>query len=86
MVKGDFEMRLIDFAKRRPDGLIDQNWVEGFEAYKLQKPPEFCPYDDASEEFNAWIEGWMEAGYSRNVVQDVHDFQFAGQEPGCAPA
>ena len=78
-------MRLIDFAKRRPDGLIDQNWVEGFEAYRLQKPPESCPYDDASEEFNAWVEGWMEAAYSGNVAQDVHAFQFAGQEPGCAP-
>ena len=78
-------MRLVDFAKRRPDGLIDQNWVEGFEAYKLQKPPESCPYDDASEQFNAWVEGWMEAAYSGNFTQDVQDFQFAEQEPGCTP-
>lgn len=75
-------MRLIDFAKRRPDGLIDQNWVEGFEAYKLQKLPEFCPYDDGSEQFNAWVEGWMEAAYFGNFTQDVQDFQFAGEEPG----
>ena len=77
-------MRLIDFAKRRPDGLIDQNWVEGFEAYKLEKAPESCPYVDASEEFNAWIEGWMEAAYCGTVVQDLQDFQFAEQGPGCA--
>ena len=79
-------MRLIDFAKRRPDGLIDQDWVEGFEAYKMQKPPESCPYDDASEQFNAWIQGWMEAAYSANSKQHTHEeFQFAGQEPGLAP-
>ena len=77
-------MRLIDFAKRRPDGLIDQNWVEGFEAYKMQKPPESCPYDDASDQFNAWIEGWMEAA-TGNVRQNAQVFQFAGQEPGFAP-
>jgi len=79
-------MRLIDFAKRRPDGLIDQDWVEGFEAYKMQKPPESCPYDDASEQFSAWIQGWMEAAYSANSKQHTQEeFQFAGQEPGLAP-
>ena len=79
-------MRLIYFAKRRPDGLIDQDWVEGFEAYKMQKPPESCPYDDASEQFNAWIQGWMEAAYSANSKQHTQEeFQFAGQEPGLAP-
>jgi ribosome modulation factor len=78
-------MRLIDFAKRRPDGLIDQDWVEGFEAYRLQRPPESCPYDDASERFNAWVEGWMEAAYSGNFSHELQDFQLAGQEPGCAP-
>ena len=76
-------MRLIDFAKRRPDGLIDQDWVEGFEAYKMQKPPESCPYDDASEQFNAWIEGWMEAAYSGNS-KHTQEFQLIGQEPGFA--
>lgn len=76
-------MKLIDFAKRRPDGLIDHIWVEGFEAYKLQKPPESCPYDDASEQFNAWVEGWMEAADAGSV--EWQDFQFAGQDhPGCA--
>ena len=79
-------MRLIDFARRRPDGLIDQDWVEGFEAYKLQQPPESCPYDDQSEHFNAWVEGWMEAAYFGNFEQDAQDFQFAEQEPGSAAA
>ena len=79
-------MRLIDFARRRPDGLIDQDWVEGFEAYRLQKPPESCPYDDASEQFNAWIEGWMEAAYSGTLEQDEQNFQFAEKEPGSAAA
>ena len=79
-------MRLIDFARRRPDGLIDQDWVEGFEAYKLQKPPESCPYDEASEQFNAWVAGWMEAAYSGNFEQDAQDFQFAEKEPDSAAA
>jgi hypothetical protein len=64
-------MKLIDFAKRRDDGLIDQNWVEGFEAYKLQAAPDSCPYDDASHQFNNWVEGWMDAAYLSN---------FPGQE------
>ena len=58
-------MKLIDFAKRRPDGLIDQDWVDGFEACKLRKPLEFCPCGDTSE-FNSWVEGWIEAAYSVN--------------------
>ena len=57
-------MKLIDFAKRRPDGLIDQDWVDGFEAYKIPKPPESCPHVDGSEQFNTWVEGWMDAAYS----------------------
>jgi hypothetical protein len=61
-------MRLIDFAKRRPDGLIDQDWVEGFEGCKLQEGPDSCPYDDASEQFNTWVEGWMDAACSLNFA------------------
>jgi ribosome modulation factor len=60
-------MKLVDFAKRRPDGLIDQDWVEGFEAYKLQEAPDACPYDDTSDQFNNWVEGWMDAAYSLNL-------------------
>ena len=63
-------MRLIDFAKRRPDGLIEENWVEGFEAYKLQATPDSCPYDDASDQFNNWVEGWMDAAYSVNFTSN----------------
>lgn len=76
-------MRLIDFAKRRPDGLIDQNWVEGFEAFKLQEPPDSSPYDDASEQFNSWVEGWMDAAYSSSFTSDERqNLQFGGQESG----
>ena len=78
-------MRLIDFAKRRPDGLIDQNWVEGFEAYRLQRPPESCPYNDPSAQFNAWVEGWMEAAYSGNLSHELQNVELAGQEPSGAP-
>jgi ribosome modulation factor len=59
--KETVEMKLVDFAKRRPDGLIDQIWVEGFEAYKLQESPDSCPYDDTSDQFITWVEGWMDA-------------------------
>jgi hypothetical protein len=61
-------MKLIDFAKRRPDGLIDQNWVEGFEACKLQASPGSCPYPDGSDQFNAWVEGWTDAAYSLSLA------------------
>jgi ribosome modulation factor len=75
-------MKLIDFAKRRPDGLIDQDWVDGFEAFKLQKPAESCPYVDTSEQFNTWVEGWMEAAYSWHYSSQERQNP-AGHEKGC---
>jgi len=32
-------VKLIHIAKRRPDGLIDPQWVEGFEAFSIQSSP-----------------------------------------------
>jgi ribosome modulation factor len=61
-------MRIVDFAKRRPDGLIDQNWVEGFEAYIQQQSPDSCPYDEPTDQFNSWIDGWTYAAYFLNFV------------------
>ena len=37
-------MKLILIARRRLDGLIDLQWVEGFEAFKPQGSPNACPY------------------------------------------
>jgi hypothetical protein len=75
-------MKLVDFAKRRSDGLIDQDWVEGFEAFKLQKPPESCPYDSASDQFRTWVEGWMDAAYFFNYPSQ--DWEKPGErETGC---
>jgi len=54
-------MKLILIARRRLDGLIDPQWVEGFEAFKLQGSPNACPYTPDTEEFSSWIEGWMDA-------------------------
>jgi ribosome modulation factor len=54
-------VKLIHIAKRRPDGLIDRQWVEGFEAFKTQSSPKVCPYINDTEEFMSWIEGWREA-------------------------
>lgn len=79
--KETVKMKLIDFAKRRADGLIDHVWVEGFEAYKLQMLPEACPYDDASASFNTWIEGWREAAYSKGLTsQDMQNPQLSRHE------
>ena len=55
-------MRLIHIAKRRPDGLIDPQWVEGFEAFRARNSPNMCPYTPDTEEFSSWVEGWKEAG------------------------
>ena len=54
-------MKLIHIAKRRPDGHIDPQWVEGFEAFRTQSSPKGCPYTPDTEEFSSWIEGWKEA-------------------------
>ena len=54
-------MKLILIARRRLDGLIDPQWVEGFEAFKPQSSPNSCPYTTDTEEFSSWIEGWMDA-------------------------
>ena len=54
-------MKLIHIAKRRPDGLIDPQWVEGFEAFSIQSSPKVCPYTTDTDEFSSWIEGWNEA-------------------------
>jgi len=54
-------VKLIHIAKRRPDGLIDPQWVEGFEAFSTQSSASVCPYTTDTEEFSSWIEGWTEA-------------------------
>ena len=53
-------MKLIHIAKRRPDGLIDREWVEGFEAFQAQSPSHTCPYAHDTEEFRSWFEGWRD--------------------------
>ena len=55
------QVKLIHIARRRLDGLIDPQWVEGFEAFKAQDSPKCCPYTPDTEEFSSWVEGWMEA-------------------------
>jgi ribosome modulation factor len=55
------QVKLIHIARRRLDGLIDPQWVEGFEAFKAQDLPNGCPYTPDTEEFSSWVEGWMEA-------------------------
>jgi ribosome modulation factor len=55
-------VKLIHIAKRRPDGFVDPQWVEGFEAFRTQSSPNVCPYAPDTEEFSSWIEGWKEAG------------------------
>ncbi len=55
------DMKLIDLARRRPDGLIDPLWVEGFDAFRSHSSSEACPYPAHTEEFHSWIEGWMDA-------------------------
>ena len=55
------QVKLILIARRRLDGLIDPQWVEGFEAFKPQGSPNACPYTPDTEEFSSWIEGWMDA-------------------------
>ena len=55
-------MKLIYIAKRRLDGLIDENWIAGFEAY--QSHNDYCPYLPGTEKFKSWVEGWTDAGQS----------------------
>jgi ribosome modulation factor len=55
-------MRLVDIAKRRQDGLIDPQWVEGLEAFRAHRSPRDCPYPTNTEEFSSWMEGWLAAG------------------------
>ena len=62
-------MRLIIIAKRRLDGLIDATWVEGFEAFRLYCSPDVCPYPTDTEEFNSWIEGWIDAEDAAALVR-----------------
>jgi hypothetical protein len=53
-------MKLIYSAKRRLDGLVDEKWMAGFDAYQTQN--DRCPYPHGTEEFNSWVEGWIYAG------------------------
>ena len=53
-------MKLLYATKRRLDGLIDENWIAGFEAYQNQN--DRCPYLRGTEEFASWMEGWAYAG------------------------
>jgi ribosome modulation factor len=54
-------MKLVNIARRRPDGLIDPQWVEGFDAFRSHGSAEACPYRAGTEEFDRWIEGWTDA-------------------------
>ena len=56
-------MKLIYIAKRRLDGLIDENWVAGFEAY-YQTHNDRCPHLPGTEKFKSWVEGWTDADQS----------------------
>jgi hypothetical protein len=60
-------MKLIHIAKRRVDGLIDENWIAGFEAYKSRN--DRCPHIAGTTEFESWVEGWTEAGVLEGRVQ-----------------
>jgi hypothetical protein len=53
-------MKLLYVAKRRLDGLIDENWIAGFEACQNQN--DRCPHLPETEEFASWMEGWAYAG------------------------
>jgi hypothetical protein len=55
-------MKLIYIAKRRLDGLIDENWIAGFEAYQTYN--DRCPHLPGTEKFKSWVEGWTDAGQS----------------------
>jgi ribosome modulation factor len=54
-------MKFINIARRRLDGLIDPQWVEGFDAFRSHGSRDTCPYSTDTEEFNSWTEGWMDA-------------------------
>jgi hypothetical protein len=74
-------MRLIDFAKRRPDGLIDHDWIEGFEAHKMLVALESCPYESGTDEFKSWVEGWT---YAANYLgqENISHPKRRTQRPG----
>jgi hypothetical protein len=61
-------MKLIYIAKRRLDGLIDENWIAGFEAY--QSHNDRCPHLPGTEKSRA---GWR-AGPTRTsrMVEHTH--------------
>jgi ribosome modulation factor len=54
-------MKFINIARRRLDGLIDPQWVEGFDAFRSHGSRNSCPYSIDTEQFNSWMEGWRDA-------------------------
>jgi len=62
-------LKLIHIAKRRADGLIDENWIAGFEAYKSNN--DRCPHVAGTAKFDSWVEGWTEAGVLDGRVQHL---------------
>jgi hypothetical protein len=52
-------MKLIHIAKRRLDGLIDENWMAGLDAYRSNDTK--CPHPADTPAFMSWVEGWTDA-------------------------